>query len=121
MTAAGGLASFRGGYLVRAHGEQNRRGRRVMVLTVEPELEIAGRDHGTDALNRLPVDDDRDCPVLDDRSHGVHVRGAALDEIIIRRGAPNRRHFVACQFVESGRAIGKSQSFPIVLGRIRPR
>lgn len=41
MTAASGLASFPGGYLVGADAERKRLGRRFAVLTSEPKLEIA--------------------------------------------------------------------------------
>jgi hypothetical protein len=107
LTAAGGLASFHGGYLAGADGEHHRHGRRLLVLSMEPEFEIAARDFGPDTLDRLPVDDDHDCPVLDDRSHGVHVRGAGSDEVI-RRGFPNRGKRAVGPLVEPRLAAGKN-------------
>ena len=76
-----------------------------MVPTNEPEFQIAARDFGADALDRLPVYDDRDRPVFNGRSHGVHIRGAGLDEVICR-GLPNREILTIGLLPELGLAVG---------------
>ena len=121
MTAAGDLASFHSGHLVGTDAKRNRRGRRFAVLRHEPELEIAARHLSAHALDRLPVHDERDRPILDDRSQGIHVRGASLDEVI-NRGLPNPGTFVTSQLLEPGTAIGPNQRLPqirIVRGKER--